>query len=99
MRETFEDAANSIAEAQSKALPGGKNHFARFLQFLVNEGVLTVDEGEFSQKLYNYLSNAGSHSLGSAPEQARLTKNIVIEVCLLVLGRIQTFKANMSVSN
>jgi hypothetical protein len=39
-----------------------------FFSFLSTKAFLTIDEGEFSQKLYNYLSNAGSHSLGGAPE-------------------------------
>jgi hypothetical protein len=95
--ETFEDAANSVANGRKKTIPSGKNHFARFLQFLVNEDILTTEEGELSQKLYNYLSNAGSHALGSAPEQARVSKNVVIEVCLLVLGRIQNLRSTIPV--
>jgi hypothetical protein len=90
--ETFEDAAKAIASARNKTIAQG-SHFAPFRQFLVNEGILTNDEGELSQKLYNYLSNAGSHALGSAPEQARVTKNVVIEVSLLVLGRVQNLKS------
>jgi len=87
--EVFEDAATSLAAIRNKTVGRG-NHFKPFKDFLVAETILTIDEGELSQKLYNYLSNAGSHALSSAPEQARLTKNVVIEICLLVLGRVQT---------
>jgi hypothetical protein len=89
--EVFEDAANSVASRRTKTIPQG-SHFGRFKTFLIGESVLSSDEGKLSQELYNYLSNQGSHVLGSAPEQVRLTKNIVIELCLLVLGRVQAAK-------
>jgi hypothetical protein len=57
---------------------------------LINTDILTADEGELSQKLYNYLSNAGAHRLSSGPEQLRVTKNMVIELGLLVVGRVQS---------
>ncbi len=86
--ETLEDAARRVARLKDSPITG-TSHFAAFREFLVKQGIVTKDEGELSQKLYNYLSNAGVHALGSAPEQARVTKNIVIEICLLILGRIQ----------
>jgi len=89
--EAFEDAANSVANRRKKIIPEG-THFARFKTFLISENLLTGEEAKLSQELYNYLSNQGSHVLSSAPEQARLTKNIVIEVCLLVIGRVETSK-------
>jgi hypothetical protein len=73
--ETFEDAAKVIANFKNKSIPTG-SHFKPFREFLVNQSILTPDEGEVSQKLYNYLSNAGSHALGSAPEQARVERTL-----------------------
>lgn len=91
--EVFEDAGTAVAKLRNKSIPSSRNHFARFREFLVSENILNSDEGELSQKLYNYLSNAGSHALSGAPEQARVTKNIVIELCLLVLGRVQNTRS------
>ena len=48
-------------------------------------------ETALSQKLYNYVSNTGTHTLGSEREQARVVKNMVIELSLLVVGRVQAF--------
>jgi len=85
----FEDAAKAASTKVARPLPQ-TGAFQPWRQYLENENVITRDEGEVAQKLYNYLSNAGAHRLGSEPEQARVTKNIVIELGLMVVGRVQT---------
>jgi len=50
-------------------------------------------EAELLQKFYNYVSSTGSHDLGSAPDEARLTKNITIELGLLVVNRVKVLTA------
>ena len=70
-------------------LPPAKSIFQPWNQLLMNAGILTADEGELSQKLYNYLSNAAAHRLSSGAEQLRVTKNMVIELGLLIVGRVQ----------
>lgn len=95
--EIVEDSARRTSKVTKHPLPpAGARDFAPWKTLLVNAGVLTGDEGEFFQKLYNYLSNVGTHRLGSAPEHVRLTKNVVIEVCLLLVGRVQALSANPS---
>lgn len=54
---------------------------------------MSEKEGEVLQKLYNYVSVAGVHQLGSAPEQVRVAKNTLVEWGLLVVGRVQALKA------
>jgi hypothetical protein len=95
MRTVYEEIVEDAAKtgAPPPASPP-KRDFQPWNQALMNRGILTPDEGELSQKLYNYLSNASTHRLGSAPEQLRVTKNVVIELALLVLGRVQGPKSS-----
>lgn len=91
--EIVEDAAKQVAAVKKQTLPPpGAKDFQPWKQLLMNADVLTVDEGELFQKLYNYLSNAGAHRLGSAPEQVRLSKNSVIEFGLLLVERVRALK-------
>ncbi len=92
--EIVEDSATRAATLKGQPLQPPKSSFAPWRILLVNTGVLTAEEGELFQKLYGYLSNVGTHRLGSAPEHVRLTKNVVIEVCLLLVGRVQALSAN-----
>jgi len=87
--EIVEDAARTVAGATSSPLPASKKDFQPWNQLLVTTNALTEDEAALSQKLYNYLSNAGAHRLGSAPEQVRVSRNMVIELGLLIVGRVQ----------
>jgi len=89
--ETIEDAAKAVATKRAKPLPSA-GAFHPWCQYLENESVITSDEGALAQKLYNYLSNAGAHILGSAPEQVRLSRNFVVELSLMVVGRVQSVK-------
>jgi hypothetical protein len=91
--EIVEDAAKEVAGVKKQTLPPpGAKDFQPWKQLLVNADVLTADEGELFQKLYNYLSNAGAHRLGSAPEQVRISKNSVIEFGLLLVERVRALK-------
>lgn len=91
--EIIEDAAKTAADKTGNAPPDyPKKPFNPWNQYLKSKEILTDVESELTQKLYNYLSEAGSHKLGSAPEQVRVTKNMVIELGLLVVGRLQHIK-------
>lgn len=89
LEEIIEDAAKKASEGSTRALPPPGKDFQPWKQLLVDVGCLTADEAELFQKLYNYLSNAGTHRLGSAPEQVRISKNMVIELGVLLLGRLE----------
>ena len=84
-----QDAAKTLAAKSRKSDPNYSKPFQPWVQYLANERILSNDEMELGQKLYNYLSNAGTHSLGSDPEQVRVCKNMVIEFSLMTVGRVQ----------
>jgi hypothetical protein len=88
--EIVEDAGQRAATkvGETPPAPGGRD-FAPWKQLLLKCGVLTADEAELFQKLYNYVSNTGTHRLGSAPEQVRISKNTVVEFGVLLVGRVQ----------
>jgi hypothetical protein len=88
--EMMEDAAKQIGNKRPRPLPQGSrlNHFAPWREYLEAENVLTKDQGGMTQQLYNYLSNAGSHQLGAGPKTARLSKNMVIELGLMVVEEV-----------
>jgi hypothetical protein len=89
--EIVEDAAKTVGQKRNKPSPSG-GPFQPWRQYLEDEGILSKDEGDLAQKLYNYLSNAGTHRLGSAPEQVRVSRNMVIELSLMVVGRVQNLR-------
>lgn len=86
-----QDAARTAAAVKKGSIAFDKP-FQPWKQFLVDAGALDKDEGEILQKLYNYLSNAGTHGLGNDPEQVRIMRITIIEWGLLVVGRVQTMK-------
>ena len=97
IRTVYEEIVEDGAKAggYAPATPPKKD-FKPWNDGLVSVRIFTPAEGELSQKLYNYLSNAGTHRLGSAPEQLRVTKNMVIELGLLIVGRVQALRASTS---
>jgi hypothetical protein len=66
-----------------------KSNFGPWKEVLVKTGAITGGEGVLLQTLYDYVSTAGTHRLGSKPEQVRVTRNMIIELGLLVVGRVQ----------
>ncbi len=66
-----------------------KSPFQGWRQYLKNEGVTTQYEDAVFEKVYAFISHTAVHSLGSAPEQVRVTKNTVIEWTLFVAGRLE----------
>jgi hypothetical protein len=92
LRTVFEEL---VEESARKSVPAsrpytfGGGHFQPYKQYLQNEGIISGDEAEVIQKLYNYLSNAGAHSLGTSGEQARVCRASIIEWSLLLVGRVQ----------
>jgi len=93
--EIVEDAAKESASVTRTAVPSGSRvkDFQPWKDLLATTGVLTPEEADLCQKLYNYFSNVGTHRLGSHHEHVRVAKNTVIEWGLLILGRIQALNA------
>lgn len=90
--EFIEEAATRSATTSSVPFPSGEklSHFAPYNDYLRTAGVTGREEQELLQKLYNYISNKGSHALGSAPEQFHVARTTVIEWCMLIAGRVTT---------
>jgi hypothetical protein len=88
--EIVEDAARKAAALTKVTEPSGKlKDFQPWKDLLVTAKVLTAEEAELFQKMYNYFSNVGTHRLGSEREHVRVAKNTVIEWGLLLVGRVQ----------
>jgi hypothetical protein len=94
----FQESAFKISTRVGRAAPAGSSvrNFQPFKQYLVNEKVLNDDESEVVQKLYNYVSNTGTHKLGSDVEQVRVTQNTIIEWALMIVGRMQGITAGVT---
>lgn len=60
------------------------------LQYLTDAGILTSSERDLFKRTYGFLSAEGSHSLVAQREQARIAKNILIELAWLLMQRVQT---------
>lgn len=61
-----------------------------------SQKLVSADEAELLQKLYNLLSNAGSHALGSKAELYSVCRATVIEWCLLLTGRFASHSPHPS---
>lgn len=65
-------------------------------RFLKEKSVISDDQGEILIALRHFLSNFGSHRLKSRPEDARLSRNMVIEFSLYILRRYEDIKTPSS---
>jgi hypothetical protein len=93
--EFIEEASQKIAPKTGQPAPTGPSisHFGSFKDYLRSVNIIGPEEEQVLQKLYNYLSNRGSHSLGSAPEQFHVAQATVIEWCMMIAGRVTAFMA------
>ena len=94
--EFTEEACRKVEARLGKPVPSGPklSHYAPYRQYLESARFIGFEESEFLQKLYNFLSNQGTHKLGSAPEQLKVAHTTVIEWCMLIAGRINDFLSN-----
>jgi hypothetical protein len=90
-----QEACFKVEAKIGKKAPVGPsvNHFADYKQYLRVHGFVGAEEEELLGKLYRFLSNQGSHKLGSAPEQFRVANATVIEWCMLIAGRVSAYLA------
>jgi hypothetical protein len=89
--EFLEEASKKVAPKSSVPLPAGDklSHFGTYNDYLKNAGITGREEHEMLGKLYAFLSNKGSHVLGSEPEQFHVARTTVIEWCMLLAGRVK----------
>jgi hypothetical protein len=87
-----EEAGRTSAPVKGKPLPPpSAGPFQPWKQLLENCGVVDDKTAELLQKFYNDVSSTGTHDLGSAAEEARLAKNIAIELGLLLVNRVKVW--------
>jgi hypothetical protein len=93
VRSVFEriaaESSARVATANKESAPTGIT-LNPHKQYLQSRKVFSEKEAVLVQAFYGFLSEEGVHSLGSGPEQARVAKNIAIELALMLLGRVQT---------
>jgi hypothetical protein len=82
----FERVAKAI-DPQSKI--DGKDS-EKAAKFFKEKGLLSEDAAKLLTSLRHFLSNDGAHRLKSKPEDARLSKNITVELALYLLKRLDT---------
>lgn len=61
-------------------------------KFFVDKKLISTDQGELLKALMHFLSNEGVHRLKSRPDDARLSRNMMIEVGLYMLLRLRDIK-------
>lgn len=91
--EFIEESCRKVEKKVGKDAPAGPkvNHFAPYREYLATHAFVGPEESELLQKLYNFISNTGTHKLSSAPEQLRVTHAMVIELCMLIAGRVAAY--------
>ena len=94
LEEFIEEAAENVSTKSTVRFPTKEereklNHFVTYKDYLRNSDIVGREEEELLQKLYNYLSNKGSHVLSSSPEQFHVSRTTVIEWCMMIAGRVQ----------
>lgn len=65
--------------------------------YLKSVGILTSSETELLESVYGFLSAEGAHALSAGRDQARVAKNILIELVWLLMQRIQKRQAAVGV--
>lgn len=91
--EFIEEAAHKVSKKSTVEFPTAEklNHFSTYKDYLRNSTIIGREEEELLQKLYNYLSNMGSHVLGSTREQFHVSRTTVVEWCMMIAGRVQSY--------
>ncbi|HVL65709.1 MAG TPA: hypothetical protein VM364_00475 [Vicinamibacterales bacterium] len=96
VRSVLEDVAASSARVEI-ATTGARAtvadvapRFSECLRALKQTGLMSETESVALQKFHDFISVEGAHALSSAREQARLSKNMMIEWALLILTRVRS---------
>ncbi len=64
LQEFVKQTCRTVAPKSGKPVPAPEaNHYKPWLDYLNSAGLLTGDEQEVFQKVYNYMSNEGAHKL------------------------------------
>lgn len=62
--------------------------------YLKSVGILAASETDLLDSVYGFLSAEGAHALSAGREQARIAKNILIELVWLLMQRVNKLRAS-----
>ncbi len=90
--ETVKYASVKLSEFKKETIPKMEGtEFVRFKSYLKSKDVITEDEMPIINGFHSLLSSTGSHSLISDREAYRLKMNMIVELSLLILTRLENF--------
>ncbi len=88
LTETAEKIASGRGETLAQAKVGTK-YPVQVRQYLQDRGFFSEQFRTLVDGLYKFMSDQGTHTLGSTKDVARIARNIAIEIGLLITKRLQ----------
>lgn len=88
--ELFKHIAESLDPTDGRKINGKDSEEAA--KFFVTKKLISPDQGKVLVALRHFLSNDGVHRLKSRPDDARLSRNMMIEIGLYLLLRLKDIK-------
>ncbi len=92
--EIFRELVQGLSKITGKPYESESDRFSNRRKYLLGIDFINNDEAEFYQRYYNLVSNEGIHSLTSKREYVRISRNMAIELGLLLLNRYNEYKKN-----
>lgn len=93
--ELLSETADKIAASRSITLDGegvDRTRPADVRKFLLQSGFLSEQFKLLVEGFYKFMSDEGTHTLGSTKEVARVARNLAIEIGLLITKRVAEWK-------
>lgn len=87
----FKYIAESLDSIEGKKINGMDSEEAA--KFFVKKGLISDNQAKIITSLRHFISNEGVHRLKSRPDDARLSRNMMIELSLYLLLRLKDLKS------
>ncbi len=92
LEEIFRELVQGMSKITTTPYESESDKFSNRKRYLLRVAFINDDEAEFYQRYYNLVSNEGIHSLTSKREYVRISRNVVIELGLLLLNRYNEYR-------
>lgn len=86
----FSHISEMLDEEEGKKINGRDSEDVA--KFFVKHNLISAEQGKLIIALRHFISNEGVHRLKSRPDDARLSRNMIIELGLYLLLRVRDFK-------
>jgi len=86
------DIAKNIIKKTGEQIKGSVNKAVDVRDYLKEQKLITEKEHDLIKGVYGFMSDAGTHKLTSTKDQARLGKNMLIEISLLLIKNYKKYK-------